>query len=95
MRGRPRRAATPRTWIAAAALAALVLLVFGQTARHGFVLFDDETYILDNPVVGAGLTLPGSCGPAASTPATGIRSPGSRTCSTCSSSGCGRGDTTS
>jgi len=33
--------------------------VFGQTIYHGFVNFDDDTYVYDNPVVQKGLTLRG------------------------------------
>jgi Tfp pilus assembly protein PilF len=34
-----------------------VALVFGQTARHDFVNFDDNEYVYDNPHVKQGLTL--------------------------------------
>jgi hypothetical protein len=40
-------------------LAIAVLLVFGQTLRFGFVNFDDDEYVYQNPQVSAGLTLPG------------------------------------
>src|SRR5437899_318508 len=38
-------------------LAAITWFVFGQTLQHGFVNFDDETYVYDNPQIAAGLTL--------------------------------------
>ena len=41
------------------ALAALTLAVFGQTLRHGFINFDDNRYVYENPVVAAGLTQKG------------------------------------
>ena len=37
-------------------LAAIVLVVFGQTLRYGFVNFDDEDYFTSNPHVLTGLT---------------------------------------
>jgi tetratricopeptide (TPR) repeat protein len=42
-----------------ALLAAAVLLVFGQTLRHGFINCDDGPYVYDNPHVVKGLTLAG------------------------------------
>ena len=36
-----------------------VALVFGQTARHQFLGYDDDDYIRNNPPVARGLTLPG------------------------------------
>jgi len=39
------------------ALAALVFIVFGQTAGEGFVNYDDGIYIYNNPVVSQGLSL--------------------------------------
>lgn len=39
-----------------ALLAAMVLIVFGQTLRHGFVNYDDDTYVYQNPLVTAGLS---------------------------------------
>ena len=35
-----------------------VAVVFGQTVHHGFV-FDDEAYVIENPVVQKGLTQEG------------------------------------
>ena len=40
-------------------LAAMVWVVFGQTLGFGFVDFDDNSYIYDNPIVQKGLTFPG------------------------------------
>ncbi|MGP8201393.1 MAG: tetratricopeptide repeat protein [Limisphaerales bacterium] len=36
-----------------------VLAVFGQTAGFGFVYYDDDQYVYDNPVIARGLTLKG------------------------------------
>ncbi|PYS66799.1 MAG: hypothetical protein DMF73_20835, partial [Acidobacteria bacterium] len=41
------------------ALAGLVWSVFGQTATHRFVNFDDATYVYRNPVVIRGIAVPG------------------------------------
>src|SRR4051812_9063790 len=38
-------------------LAAIVWLVFGQTLRHGFVNYDDDDYVRENPRINNGLTL--------------------------------------
>jgi len=43
----------------AAALVGLVLAVYAQTYRHGFVEYDDLGYVRDNSVVRRGLTLYG------------------------------------
>ena len=40
-------------------LAALVWVVFGQTLHHGFVNFDDDLYVYENPVVQKGLSWQG------------------------------------
>ena len=40
-------------------LALAVFAVFGQTLRHGFVNFDDDLYVYQNPVVLKGLTFQG------------------------------------
>jgi tetratricopeptide (TPR) repeat protein len=40
-------------------LAAMVWVVFGQTLGFGFVNFDDNEYIYENPIVQEGLTFPG------------------------------------
>jgi protein O-mannosyl-transferase len=40
-------------------LAAITFAVFGQTLTHGFIDFDDNLYVYDNPVVAGGLTLKG------------------------------------
>jgi Flp pilus assembly protein TadD len=37
-------------------LFALIWLVFGQTVKHDFVNFDDESYVYGNPIVSRGLT---------------------------------------
>ena len=37
-------------------LAAITWLVFGQTLRHHFVDYDDNTYVYENPVVTSGVT---------------------------------------
>jgi hypothetical protein len=42
--------------VAAACLAIGVLLVYGQTAAHGFVSYDDDRYVYANDIVKAGLT---------------------------------------
>src|SRR6266702_8112708 len=43
-------------------LTAITWLVFGQTARHDFVNFDDHVYVYDNPLVTRGLTINGIVG---------------------------------
>jgi tetratricopeptide (TPR) repeat protein len=45
--------------LAAFALAVVVLAVYGQTARHGFLNYDDNMYVSGNPVVGLGLSWAG------------------------------------
>ncbi len=40
-------------------LVAMIWAVFGQTLRYGFVNFDDEKYVYENPDVTAGLSLKG------------------------------------
>ncbi len=40
-------------------LAAITLAVFWRTFHYGFVFFDDDIYVYDNPVVCGGLTLKG------------------------------------
>ena len=40
----------------AIALVALIWIVFGQTLTHGFVNFDDESYVYANPVVSRGIS---------------------------------------
>jgi tetratricopeptide (TPR) repeat protein len=37
-------------------LATIVWMAFGQTIRHGFVNYDDDMYVYQNPAVAAGLT---------------------------------------
>jgi tetratricopeptide (TPR) repeat protein len=41
-------------------LAAITFAVFGQTAGFGFVNYDDDKYVYENPVVAKGLTLKGA-----------------------------------
>jgi len=41
-------------------LAAITFAVFGQTARYGFINYDDPEYVLNNPVVIKGLTAMGT-----------------------------------
>ena len=40
-------------------LLAITWLVFGQTLRHDFVNYDDDTYVYRQPMVTSGLTVPG------------------------------------
>ena len=40
-------------------LAVSILAVFGQVSDHGFINFDDEDYVYDNPWVRSGLTVEG------------------------------------
>jgi len=40
-------------------LAVITLVVYGQTLRSGFVNYDDDNYVYENPTVAAGLTLKG------------------------------------
>ena len=40
-------------------LIGLVWIVFGQTLRAGFVNYDDDTYVYENPAVAAGITRAG------------------------------------
>jgi protein O-mannosyl-transferase len=40
-------------------LAAITFAVFSQTLRHGFVNYDDNDYVYENPMVAGGLTLKG------------------------------------
>jgi tetratricopeptide (TPR) repeat protein len=50
----------PRQVIAICALlATLVFIAFGQTIAHGFVNFDDDLYIYQNPIVAKGFSLAG------------------------------------
>jgi len=54
-----RKARDPQTWQAVCVcvfLALAVLAVFGQTARFGFVDYDDPANVYDNPVVRQGLS---------------------------------------
>jgi Flp pilus assembly protein TadD len=40
-------------------LTMLIWIVFGQTLRHGFVNFDDDRYVYENPHITAGLKMDG------------------------------------
>ena len=40
-------------------LVALIWIAFGQTVRHGFVNYDDDIYVYQNPTVAAGFTSKG------------------------------------
>jgi protein O-mannosyl-transferase len=40
-------------------LAAITLAVFGKTAQYGFINFDDDDYVVNNPMVTQGLTFKG------------------------------------
>ncbi len=40
-------------------IVAATWVVFGQTVRYGFVNFDDDTYVYDNPRITSGLTFQG------------------------------------
>ena len=51
-----------RTLSICAALVVLVWLVFGQTLRHDFVNFDDNTYVYGNSLTRGGLTWSGVAG---------------------------------
>ncbi|MFH1812415.1 MAG: tetratricopeptide repeat protein [Pseudomonadota bacterium] len=46
-------------WAVAAVLVALVCLVFGPAIGHGFTVYDDRAYLIDNAVVSKGLTWEG------------------------------------
>ena len=49
-----------RDWIAAAViLVALAILPYLQTLGYDFVNYDDNFYVVENPYVQQGLTLPG------------------------------------
>jgi hypothetical protein len=45
-----------RFWGVAAVLAALIAAVFGQTAGHSFVNYDDDRYVTANPAMADGLS---------------------------------------
>jgi tetratricopeptide (TPR) repeat protein len=48
-----------RAPVVCVALATITFAVFGQTAGFGFVNYDDDKYVYENPVVQRGLTLKG------------------------------------
>jgi tetratricopeptide (TPR) repeat protein len=51
--------ATGRTLAICVGLVALIWIVFGQTIRAGFINYDDNTYVYENPIVAAGLHIKG------------------------------------
>jgi hypothetical protein len=57
----PEHVAMPQRWLtgACAALVLLVLLVFAQTARFDWLLYDDPLYVTNNPDIAGGLTMAG------------------------------------
>jgi tetratricopeptide (TPR) repeat protein len=56
----PRRDGSgPRAIALCLILAALTLVVFGQTIRYEFVNFDDDVYIYNALIIRAGITMPG------------------------------------
>ncbi len=57
--GAGRREQRWRVAVLCLTLAAITFAVFGQTAGFGFVNYDDNDYVYDNPVVARGLTLKG------------------------------------
>ncbi len=52
----PPRRRWARWFVAAAGILLLVWVVYGQTARFGFVSFDDDRYVHDEPMVARGLS---------------------------------------
>lgn len=56
----PRRFATFHGLTPFLGLAALVFLAFGGALRNGFVRFDDDAYVFENPQVAQGLTRAGA-----------------------------------
>jgi len=75
-----------------AALGLITLVLYLPVLSHGFVEYDDQQYVTDNPRVQAGLTWTGLGWAFGFTPATGIRWRGCRTCWTASCSGLEHGD---
>ena len=55
----PRSSALGRTLLICVAIAVLTLIVYGPMIDHGFISFDDDDYITDNPIVRRGLTVDG------------------------------------
>jgi Tfp pilus assembly protein PilF len=58
--GAGRRDQRWRVAVLCLALAAITFAVFGQTAGFGFVNYDDNGYVYENPMVARGLTLKGA-----------------------------------
>ncbi len=56
----PLRAERIASTLSAASLVLLVAVIYGQTARHEFISYDDGIYLYKNPVVQAGLTRAGA-----------------------------------
>src|SRR4051794_16993872 len=48
-----------RRWLVSLALIAACLVVYAQTFNHGFLNFDDNSYIFENPPVRQGITAAG------------------------------------
>ncbi len=46
-------------WAISVFLLLAVGLIYGQTLRHGFIGFDDQAFVYENPHITEGLTLPG------------------------------------
>jgi Flp pilus assembly protein TadD len=47
-------------WIVCLVLAAITFAIYGQTLRFGFVNYDDDTNVYENPAVAGGFTLKGA-----------------------------------
>ncbi len=56
----PTTSSTRITAIICALLAGAVFLVFSATFKHGFVNYDDDQYVYENPQVSRGLTMDGA-----------------------------------
>ena len=52
-------ASNRQSWFICLALAAITSVVFAPTLNHEFISFDDPTYVMANPAVQDGLTVPG------------------------------------
>lgn len=55
----PSRYRNVETIATAIALTVLVWVVFAQTLRYGFINFDDDRYVYDNPIITGGITWAG------------------------------------
>ncbi len=56
----PRSCNRPALLATGSLLLLAIFLVFGQTVRHGFVNYDDDQYVYENPPVNLGLTVQGA-----------------------------------